>query len=285
MRRARGAPVPQLPLSIAGSDPTGGAGLEADLKVFLAHGLSGCAVATALTVQDTRAVHAVEPVSARLVRRRLDALLDDVAVGGVKIGLLPGKDVVSAVARVLRERAPRFVVLDPVLAPTRGRAFLDRAGRAALIDRLLPLADLVMPTAAAAAALLGAPAAWVARHPARATAALREAGARAVLLKGGDGRGADAVDLLDAAGTHRAFALPRIRGAKGSCHGTGCALASAILANLLRGAPLPRAVERAKLYVHAAMRRARAIGRGRFQLGFADGAVSSRLRRAASRRA
>ncbi|MBI4878126.1 MAG: hydroxymethylpyrimidine/phosphomethylpyrimidine kinase [Planctomycetes bacterium] len=261
----RGRPTP---LSIAGSDPTGGAGLEADLKVFLAHGLSGAALATALTVQDTRGVARVAAVALPLFRRRMEFLLSDLRVAGAKTGLLPNRSIVRAAAELIASGPRRFLVVDPVLAPSRGAAFLDRAGRRELLQRLFPLADVVTPNLLEAAALLGQKPATIRRHPERATAALRSAGARAVLLKGGHGAGRLALDLLDDGTSLREFSLPRIRGRAGSVHGTGCALAAALLANVLLGRDLARAVERGKRFVHDAMRGARAIGAGRRQLDF-----------------
>ncbi len=256
------------PLTIAGLDPTGGAGLEADIKVFLAHGLSGAALATALTVQDTRGVLRIAPVALPLFRRRMECLLADLRVAGVKTGLLPSRGHVRAVAELLAGSPRLFLVVDPVLAPSRGAPFLERAGRRELLARLFPLAGLVTPNLPEAVALLGQSTASIRRHPERATAALRSAGARAVLLKGGHGAGRVARDLLDDGGSLREFSLPRLRGRAGSVHGTGCALSAALLANVLLGRDLAGAVERAKGFVHDAMRGARAVGAGRRQLEF-----------------
>lgn len=258
-------PTP-LPLTLAGSDPTGGAGLEADLKVFLRHGLSGTAVATALTTQDTRGVVAVQPVPANAVRRRLELLLADLPIGGIKTGLLPGAAVIRAIAAVLREARVPHLIVDPVLAPTQGRSFLDAGGQRALIAQLLPLCDLLLPNLAEAARLLGVSPAFVRRHPEQVTARLRALGPRAVLLKGGHATGDQAIDLLDDAGTLTPLAAARLDVT--SVHGTGCALSAACLARRIQGLTPLRAVRRAKGYVHRAIAASTAPGRGQRLLRF-----------------
>ncbi len=255
------------PLSLAGSDPTGGAGIEADLKVFLAHGLSGAAVATAHTIQDSVRVHAVLAESEPRFRRRLDVLLADVKIAGIKIGLIPNSRLVRAISNAVGA-IDGFAVLDPVLAPTRGPAFLDAAGRRMLLGQLLPRVDLITPNLAEAAALIGRTARWVEQNPDAATARLREHGVHAVLLKGGHASGDEARDLLDHDGTISTFTAPRLDGPNARVHGTGCALSSAILARVLRGAGLVRACAGAKAWVHAAMERSHPVGRGRRQLEF-----------------
>jgi len=258
------------PLTIAGSDPTGGAGLEADLKVFLAHGLSGAALSTALTIQDTHGVRATGALSPSAFRRRLDVLLDDVEIAGAKTGLLPSAAMIRALCSAL-EAAPgcRPLVVDPVLAPTRGAPFLDRHGRRLLLDRLLPLARVVTPNLAELALLLGQSPAQVKRAPERATELLLATGVQAVLLTGGHARGPQARDLLNDAGRITEFTLPRISGTAARAHGTGCALSAALLSRLLLSDSLEQAVRSAKRYVHGAIRGAVAIGRGRPQLRFA----------------
>ncbi|MFH0946229.1 MAG: bifunctional hydroxymethylpyrimidine kinase/phosphomethylpyrimidine kinase [Planctomycetota bacterium] len=264
------------PLTIAGSDPTGGAGLEADLKVFLAHGLSGAALATALTVQDTHRVHDCGGMSPGLFRRRLEVLAADISPGGIKTGLLPGPGIVRALAEHFERDRPRLLVIDPVLAPTRGKPFLSGAGRRLLLDRLLPLATLVTPNLGEAALLLGRTEQSVRRAPEKATRQLLETGVGAVLLKGGHFQGGMATDLMDDGRRITELSLPRIGGRAGKVHGTGCALSAALLSNLLLGHSLEEAARRAKRYVHEALRGARRVGGGRLQLGFlADRAAGS----------
>jgi hydroxymethylpyrimidine/phosphomethylpyrimidine kinase len=266
--RDRGAVL--VPLTIAGSDPTGGAGLEADLKVFAAHELSGAAIATALTEQDTRAVYAVNATPAPQLERRLERLLKDVRIAGAKTGLLASAAQVRVVARSLKRHHVRTLVVDPVLAPTRGKPFLDGAGRKALWRELLPLATIVTPNVDEAAALLGTTHHAIAKRPERACAHLLESGAKAVLLKGGHGAGKEAVDVLFD-GTHFVLlSLPRLNVKGGTVHGTGCALSAALVAQLVMGVALDAAVENAKRYVHSAIERSERIGRGRLRLGFGE---------------
>lgn len=257
-----------IPLTIAGSDPTAGAGVELDLLVFAQFALHGVAVATALTEQDTKKVHATNPVAPSSFERRLRTLLEDVAVHGIKIGLLPSARHVAIVAKALRSHAPKHIVLDPVLAPTVGKPFLDRRGRHLLIDELLPHVTLLTPNRVEAAILLD----WSGRHDIEhdieiALAALQSLGPDSVLLKGGHSAGKTATDVLACGDVLESFTLERIRGTRGDVHGTGCALSSAILAGLLNGDPLPDAVSHAKQFVHDAIAHAIAIGNGRHRLG------------------
>jgi hydroxymethylpyrimidine/phosphomethylpyrimidine kinase len=266
MSRARSAARSPLPLTIAGADPTAGAGLEADLLTFAAHGLHGLAIATALTEQDTRAVEATHPVAPRLLRARLATVLDDVRIDGIKTGLIPSSAAVREVAAAIRRSAARFVIVDPVLGPTHGKPFLDKAGMRAMRDLLLPRATVLTPNLREAAILLGWSLDRVRRRRADAAAALRLLGPRAVILKGGHLRGEQAVDLLDDGEKLREFALPRLSGARRDAHGTGCALSSALLANLLLGHGIDTAAVLAKAYVHRAIAGSRRIGRGRNRL-------------------
>lgn len=256
----------RVPLTIAGSDPTGGAGIEADLKVFAAYGRSGAAVVTALTEQDTRRVHAVHAVEAKLVARRLKRLLDDVHIAGAKTGLLASADQVKRVAKLVRAHAIEPFVVDPVFAPTRGKAFLDRHGRKVLWRELLPLATVFTPNLDEAAALLGSTHAAIAKHPERACRALLESGAKAVLLKGGHAKGEDAVDLYADARRFALLTLPRVTGKRGDVHGTGCALSAALLALLIGGADPADAAMVAKRWVRTAIEEAETIGAGRARL-------------------
>ena len=219
-------------LTVAGSDSGGGAGIQADLKTFAAHGVYGTSVLTALTAQNTRGVHGVLPVPADFVRRQLDAVLDDIAVDATKIGMLADAEVVRAVAQGLGSRRAGPVVLDPVMVATSGDALLDPDAVGAVRELLLPLADLVTPNVPEAAVLLGTdPATSVAQCREQAEELLRRSGT-AVLLKGGhlDGgdSGTDSVDVLATpAGT---VLVRRERVATTATHGTGCTLSSALAA-------------------------------------------------------
>jgi len=265
MSRARAI----VPLSIAGSDPSGGAGLQADLKVFLRFGLSGAAVPTAITVQSASGVRAVHPLDAALVGRQLAALLADLAPAAVKIGMLGDARVVRAVARALAPLARRGVpiVVDPVLASGDGRRLLARRDVPVLLGQLVPLATLLTPNVAEAAELAGVPASRVVAYASEVLATLRRAGARAVLLKGGHLSGETSTDLLSQRGSTVAFTLPRVRTPR-RVHGTGCALSAAIAARLAQGASLEDACGQAKAWVHAAIAGARPSGRGALRLDF-----------------
>ncbi|HEX6338698.1 MAG TPA: bifunctional hydroxymethylpyrimidine kinase/phosphomethylpyrimidine kinase [Jiangellaceae bacterium] len=240
-------------LSVAGSDPSGGAGIQADLKTFSALGAYGAAAITALTAQNTRGVTGVFPVPATFVSEQLQALFTDLDVRAVKTGMLGDPDVVEAVAAAIRQyRVPNLVV-DPVMVATSGDRLVSDDTVAAIRDRLVPLATIITPNLPEAAALLG----WDAVTPETATKAaeeLRSLGANAALVKGGHGDGDEAVDVLaDPDGTYD-YRAPRIR--TRNTHGTGCTLSSAIAARLAQGASLREAVGVAKRYVTGALRAA-----------------------------
>src|SRR5690242_19218178 len=258
--------VRPVALTIAGSDPTGGAGLQADLLTFTALGVHGASVATALTAQDTRGVRATDAVAPGFVSAQLDAVLDDLDVRAVKTGMLHRGAVVHVVAARLSARKTLPLVVDPVIAASDGAPLLDAAGVESLRTRLLPLATLVTPNLAEAAALTGltvdGPAAMA--DAARALVAL---GARAALVTGGHLEG-DAVDVLHDGHAVRELRAPRIPGPP--VHGTGCAFAAASAARLACGAALPEAVVDAKAFVARAITAAVALGRGARILGLAD---------------
>ena len=245
-------------LSIAGSDPSGGAGIQADLKTFAAYRVYGAAVLTALTAQNTRGVRGVQIVPSAFIGAQLDAVLDDLAVHAIKTGMLADDASVRAVAERLARVPAIALVVDPVLVSTSGHALADASTVPALRDALLPLAHLVTPNLAEAEALLGARVRSRAdmQNAARALVAL---GARAALVKGGHLDGS-AYDVLFADDRMTELDAPRI--AVESTHGTGCTLSAAIAAGLARGEPLAGAVARAKRYVSRSLARALAVGQG-----------------------
>ncbi|HEX7355775.1 MAG TPA: bifunctional hydroxymethylpyrimidine kinase/phosphomethylpyrimidine kinase [Mycobacteriales bacterium] len=214
-------------LSVAGSDPSGGAGIQADLKTFAALGAYGMAAITALTVQNTQGVRAVHPVDPAVIAAQVEAVLDDVRVDAVKIGMLGDAAGIAALAQVLRARRPPVVVLDPVLVATSGDALLPGGAVPTLLADLLPLADLVTPNVPEAAALLGVEPAGDEQEQARQAAALAALGP-AVLLKGGHLGGTESVDVLAGGGSTTRLAAPRV--ATTATHGTGCTLSSALAA-------------------------------------------------------
>ncbi|WP_432573569.1 bifunctional hydroxymethylpyrimidine kinase/phosphomethylpyrimidine kinase [Kineococcus sp. SYSU DK005] len=253
----------RVALTVAGSDPSGGAGVQADLKAFGALDAFGTAVLTALTAQSTRGVAGVHVVPADFVRRQLEVLLEDVEVHAAKTGMLADAAVTRAVAGVLGGRGVPLVV-DPVMVSTSGDRLLDAAAVAAVRDELVPLADLVTPNVPEAAVLLdAAPARGVDEVAAQAEELLRRTGT-AVLLKGGHLGGEQSVDVLaEPGGTHR-VARPRL--ATTSTHGTGCTLSAAIAALAARGAGAPASwlplVQGARDYLQGALAAADALGVG-----------------------
>ncbi len=240
-------------LSIAGSDPSGGAGIQADLKTIGALGGYGMAAITALTAQNTQGVTAVHVPPAAFLVAQLDAVFADIRVDAVKIGMLADAAVVAAVAGRLAAHAAQNIVLDPVLVATSGDALGTPGVVEAMLQALLPRARLVTPNLPEAARLAGRPVATTLEAMQDTARALVEAGARAVLVKGGHLSGAEAVDVLFDGRTMRVFTAPRIDTA--NTHGTGCTLSSAIATGLAQGADLPGAVDRAKAYLTEALRR------------------------------
>ncbi|MCB9897308.1 MAG: bifunctional hydroxymethylpyrimidine kinase/phosphomethylpyrimidine kinase [Planctomycetes bacterium] len=262
-------PRPVVPLTIAGSDPSGGAGLQADLKVFLRFGLSGAAVPTAWTVQSPSGVHAVHAMDPGHLKAQLDALLRDVRPAAVKVGMLPDGRSVRAVARALSPLAGRDIpiVVDPVLVSSSGRRLLPEEDVATYVRLLVPLATLLTPNVDEAAELTGMSRADVRRDTEPVLRALLRKGARNVLVKGGHGGGQESVDILGTKEEVVLFAMPRVPRRR-AVHGTGCALSAAICALLAQGAPLEDAIQLAKEFVTAAIKGARPIGRGSRQLDF-----------------
>ncbi|MEW6643563.1 MAG: bifunctional hydroxymethylpyrimidine kinase/phosphomethylpyrimidine kinase [Pseudomonadota bacterium] len=249
-----------IALTIAGSDSSGGAGIQADLKSFAACGVYGASVITALTAQNTRGVTAIHSVPADFVTAQIDAVFSDLAVGAVKIGMVAQRDVIEAIIAGLTRWAPRHVVLDPVMIATSGDRLLAEDAIAQLRGGLIPLAHLITPNLPEAAALLGCAIADSEQEIERQGRALLALGCPAVLIKGGHGTGTESTDtLIDAHGVVR-FTAPRI--ATRNTHGTGCSLSSAIAAGLARGEDLVTAVRRAKDYITAAIAAADQIAVG-----------------------
>ena len=221
---------PKIALTIAGSDPSGGAGIQADLKTFTALGVYGTAAIAGLTVQNTQGVRAAAPVDPALVRDQIAAVLDDLPVAATKLGMLSNAAVAGVVADLLEERRADFgvVVLDRVMVATSGDRLLQDEAVETVRDRLLPLADLITPNIPEAAVLLGStPAGHLDESTAQALA-LRGLGARAVLLKGGHQSGEELTDVLADAEGVTLFTDGRID--TRNTHGTGCTLSSAIAA-------------------------------------------------------
>ena len=260
--RSRGSQMPTpIALTIAGSDPSGGAGIQADLKTFTALGVYGAAVITALTVQNTRGVTAFEAVRPDLVAAQIRAVLEDIAVGAAKTGMLANEAVVTAVADALRTAQRNIpLVVDPVMVATSGDPLLEPAAVAALKTDLFPLAELITPNLAEAARLLDTEPADTEEAMIAQARALLGLGPKTVLVKGGHGGGGDAVDILVEGDRVSRWALPRVD--TRHTHGTGCTLAAAITALRAEAVPLPSAVERAKHFVWQALQAGRTLGVG-----------------------
>jgi hydroxymethylpyrimidine/phosphomethylpyrimidine kinase len=266
-------PTVPIALSIAGSDSSGGAGIQADLKTFEALGTYGAAVLTALTAQNTVGVTAVHDVPPDFVRAQLRAVFDDLDVRATKIGMLSRVVTIEAVRAELDAAEARHVVLDPVMVAASGARLLEIDAVEALVRVLLPRAEVVTPNLLEAAAILGVA---VAATPAEMRAqaeALRALGAQAVLVKGGHGEGAECVDVLVTADGLHTYSAPRVPGP--ARHGTGCSLSSAIAAGLAHGATLERAVADAKTWLTGAISAADAL-----QVGHGAGPVFHGYRRA-----
>jgi hydroxymethylpyrimidine/phosphomethylpyrimidine kinase len=246
-------PIRPRVLSIAGSDPSGGAGIQADLKTFGALGAYGMAALTALTAQNTKGVTGVHPVPPDFVRAQLDAVFDDIEVDAVKIGMLASAPIIRVVADVLRARRPAYVILDPVMVATSGDRLLDVEAVDALRTELLPLADLITPNLREAAVLLDVPAATNLETLVAQAESLVAGGVRRALVKGGDLGGARSPDVLAEPGVpYRVLDAPRI--ATSATHGTGCTLSSAITALRPRREDWYSAVADAKAYLSTALR-------------------------------
>jgi len=240
-----------IAVTIAGSDSSGGAGIQADLKTFSALGVYGASVITALTAQNTQGVRAIHDVPAEFVTSQIDAVFSDLDVDAVKIGMLSRAATIEAVAGGIERHRMKNVVLDPVMIATSGDRLLHSDAIDALRQLLLPRAHVITPNLPEAAVLLDAPVAKDESEMRVQAQRLLALGATAVLIKGGHGSGAESVDLLvDACGTER-LAAPRF--ATRNTHGTGCTLSSAIAAGLAKGLSLIEAARAAKSYVTAAI--------------------------------
>jgi len=251
-------------MTIAGSDPSGGAGVQADLKTFAALGVYGVSAITAVTAQNTQGVDLVTPLEADLVESQIEALASDVEWHATKIGMLANAAIVEAVTAAIDELELPMVVVDPVMVSSSGHPLLDDDGRRALRSELLSRARVVTPNVAEAELLSGCAIASLddAREVAKR---IHDLGPRAVVITGGHARGigdsADVVDLLLDGNAYHEFRVPRVDA--GPTHGTGCTFASAVAARLALGDGLADAVARAQQYVAGALAHRIAVGRGR----------------------
>lgn len=249
----------RVALTIAGSDSGGGAGVQADLKVFFRFGVYGTSALTLVTAQNTLGVQRVHLLPPEVVYAQIESVAQDFPLHAAKTGALGDAAIVEAVAEAVRRFGVRPLVVDPVMVAKGGDPLLAPEAAAALKERLFPLADLVTPNRLEAEALLGRPIRTL-EEAEEAAKALLELGPKAVLLKGGHLEGEKAVDLLATREGVLRFSAPRVQ--TRNTHGTGCTLSAAIAALLAKGRPLEEAVAEAKAYLTRALKTAPSLGHG-----------------------
>ena len=250
-------------LTIAGSDSSGGAGIQADLKTFAAHGCYGMSVITAVTAQNTTGVTAIQNIDPEVVEAQIDAVFQDIRVDGVKVGMVSNSALIRAIAQKMQQYAPPVLVVDPVMVATSGSYLLEKEARKDLQEKLLPLATLITPNMQEGEALSGL--SIHSREDMEKTAAvICQKGARAVLLKGGHlAETADDYLLYPGEGNWlQGKWFPGQRFANPNTHGTGCSLSSALASEMAAGASLPEAVEKAKAFVALGIQHGLAVGHG-----------------------
>ena len=245
-------------LTIAGSDSSGGAGIQADLKTFAAHGVFGMSVITAVTAQNTQGVFAVQDITPEVIAKQMDAIFDDIAVAAVKIGMVSQIETINTIAVKLKEYGAINIVVDPVMVSKSGYHLLNPAAEAILVQKLLPQAMIVTPNIPEAEVITGLTIATQADMEAAARV-IFAMGPQNVLLKGGHLEG-DSTDILFDGEKFVYFKSRRI--ATKNTHGTGCTLSSAIAANLSQGLTVANAVASAKEYITIAIEHSLTIGKG-----------------------
>ncbi len=256
-------------LTVAGSDSGGGAGIQADIKAISATGSYACSIITALTAQNTCGVTGVLPIDQSFIEQQFDAVLSDIAIDVVKIGMLGDAATITTVANALRKYKPSFVVLDPVMVATSGDVLLANDAISALITQLLPLATLITPNIPEALALLDRSKQQAPTDDQQSmllAKELFELGANSVLLKGGHQTGDSSTDFWISKDQQQNFSSTRIN--TKNTHGTGCTLSSAIASYLAQGQDLPSAIQSAKNYISSAIKHA-----DQLQIGKGSGPV------------
>ncbi len=247
-------------MTIAGSDPSGGAGIQADLKVIALLGAYGSSIITALTAQNTLGVQGIFPVPLNVIREQIQAVLSDIRVDAVKTGMLAQAEIITLVAQTLKKFRIKKVILDPVMTSGKGRPLLEEKALQTLMEDLFPLAGLITPNLSEAAALTGLPVGTPAEMK-KAAKVIKKKTRGSVLIKGGHLSGA-AVDLFYDGTSFREFLSPRIQ--IESTHGTGCTFSTAIAVFWGQGYPLIKAVEKAKEFITRAITGAFPVGHGQW---------------------
>lgn len=245
-------------LSIAGSDCSGGAGIQADIKTFSAHGVFGMSVIVSVVAENTSRVIDIQDISPHMIESQIDAIFEDIEVDAVKIGMLSTPLCMAAVAKKLREYRPKNIVIDPVMYAKNGCPLMDPGAIGALIEIIIPLADVLTPNIPEAEKIAGIKIESI-EDMERAALLIHAMGCKSVLVKGGHSSGSP-VDILYDGKSFRHFTAQRIN--TENTHGTGCTFSSAICANLANGLPVAQAVERAKTYVTGAIANSLPIGKG-----------------------
>jgi hydroxymethylpyrimidine/phosphomethylpyrimidine kinase len=248
-------------LTIAGSDSSGGAGIQADLKTFSALGVYGASVITSLTAQNTKGVQSVFPAPREIVKAQLESVLSDLNIKAIKTGMLANDALIKAVVEGLKAHTAIPLIVDPVMVSQSGHNLLEKDAIVVMREKLLPLASLLTPNLHEAAKLTESPMAQSENEMALQGRILLSLGAKAVLVKGGHAEGTESVDIfVDKKGVKR-FTAPRV--ATKNTHGTGCALSSAIAAFIAQGLPLNEAIAKAKIWLSAAIAAADELNIGR----------------------
>lgn len=245
-------------LSIAGSDCSGGAGIQADLKTFSAHGVFGMSVIVSVVAENTKRVIASQDITPDIIEQQIDAVFEDIEVDAVKIGMLSQPGTMAAVAGKLKQYSPSNIIIDPVMYAKNGCPLMDPSAIDTLITTIIPLGDLITPNIPEAEKIAGINIVGV-KDMEEAAVRIYQMGSKNVLIKGGHAVG-DALDILYDGKEFTRFSAERI--ATKNTHGTGCTYSSAIAANLALGLTLGEAVSKAKVYVTTAIRHALPIGQG-----------------------
>jgi len=249
----------KVALTIAGSDSSGGAGIQADLKTFQAHGVFGMSAVTAVTVQNTQKVYDIQEIEPRIVHDQITCLFDDVKIDAVKIGMVSSIELTKAIARALKAVNPPPVVLDPVMISKSGYRLLNQDAQGALVDNLFPLTEVITPNIYEAEALIGKKI-NNADEMKNAAQEILKLGAKKVVIKGGHLEEDRATDVLYDGKEYKELHSHRVK--TKNTHGTGCTFSSAIAANIALGKKFFQAVELAKEYITGAIEHSLSIGQG-----------------------